>query len=287
MRNIFLFIRRYFNFLVFIILQIFCIMLIVQNSKYHHAMFGNTANKITGKINKQYDGIEYYFRLKKTNDSLVKANERLYNMLAQNYNIPDSVAIRRVVDTIRVDSLLKHRKFTYISSKVVANSVTAQNNYIVLNTPDASTKLRVNMGVVDVNNAVVGVITEVSGNYAVVMSLLHKDSKLSGKLFKTGETGTVSWDGKDPDLITLSGISKGVKIAKGDSVITSGFSAIYPKGLLLGRIHEIYPDEGSSNYRIVLKAGANFHTLEHAYAIDNSQQQEINKLLEQSKNKNK
>lgn len=286
MRNIFLFIRRYFNFLVFFILQAFCIMLIVQNSKYHHSMFSNSANKITGKINKQYDGIEYYFRLKKTNDSLVTANERLYNMLAQNYDIPDSIATKQVVDSIRVDSILQFRKFTYISSKVVANSVTAQNNYVVLHSPNTA-KMRVNMGVVDPNNGVVGVITEVSGNYAVVMSLLHKDSKLSGKLFKTGETGTVTWDGKDPELITLSGISKGVKIAKGDSVITSGFSAIYPKGLLLGRINEIYQEQGTSNYRIVLKTGANFHTLEHAYVIDNSQQQEINRLLENTKNKNK
>ena len=286
MRNIFLFIRRYFNFLVFVILQIFCISLIVQYSRYHQAMFGNSANRITGKINAQYDGIEYYFRLKKTNDSLVKANERLYNMLAQNYNIPDSMISKQVIDSIRVDSILQYRKYTYLQSKVVANSVTAQNNYVVLYSPGVS-KMRQGMGVVDPGNAVVGVITEVSGDYAVVMSLLHKDTKISGKLFKTGETGTVSWDGKNPNLISLTGISKGVKVAKGDSVITSGFSAIYPKGLLIGRIEEIYLEQGTSNYRLALKTGANFHTLEYAYAIDNSQQQEINRLLENTKNKNK
>lgn len=286
MRNIFLFIRRYFNFLVFVILQVFCISLIIQYSKYHHAMFGNSANRITGKINSQYDKVEYYFRLKQTNDSLVKANERLYNKLAQNFSIPDSVATRQVIDSIRVDSILQFRKFTYLQAKVVANSVTAQNNYIVLQSPNAS-KMREGMGVVDPGNAVIGVVTEVSGDFAVVMSLLHKDSKISGKLFKTGETGTVTWDGKNPNLVTLSGISKGVKIAKGDSVITSGYSAIYPKGLLLGRIDEIYLEQGTSNYRIVLRTGANFHNLEYAYAIDNSQQQEINRLLENTKNKNK
>ena len=285
MRNIFLFIRRYFNFLVFVILQVICITLIVQNSKYHHAMFGSSANKITGKVNSQYNKIEYYFQLKKTNDSLVKANERLYNKLAQNYDIPDSVATKEVIDSIRVDSVLQYRKFTYMQAKVVANSVTSQNNYAVLHSANAS-KMRVGMGVVDPVNAVVGVITEVSGDYAVVMSLLHKDTKISGKLFKTGETGTVSWDGKNPNLITLSGISKGVKIAKGDSVITSGFSAIYPKGLLVGRIDEIYLEQGTSNYRIMLRTGANFHSLEYAYAIDNSQQLEINRLLENTK-KNK
>src|SRR6185312_15545600 len=106
-----------------------------------------------------------YFRLKKTNDSLVKANERLYNMLAQNYEIPDSIATRQIIDSIKVDSILQFRKFTYLNAKVVANSVTSQNNYLVLHSPQVS-GMRVNMGVVDPNNAVVGVITEISGNYA-------------------------------------------------------------------------------------------------------------------------
>lgn len=249
-------------------------------------MFGNSANKITGKVNSQYDKIEYYFRLKKTNDSLVKANERLYNMLKQNYDIPDSNTSRQVIDSIKIDSVLQVRRFTYIQSKVVANSVTAQNNYVVLHGA-AVAGMRPGMGVVDPGNAVIGVITEVSGNYATVMSLLHKDSKISGKLFKTGETGTITWDGKNPNLVTLSGISKGVKVAKGDSIITSGFSAIYPRGLLIGRIDDIYQEQGTSNFRIAVRTGANFHSLEYAYAIDNSQQQEINRLLENAKNKNK
>ncbi|MFT3982138.1 MAG: rod shape-determining protein MreC [Ferruginibacter sp.] len=284
MKNIFLFIRRYFNFLVFIILQAICIFLIVQNSKYHHAMFGTTANKLTGGINRQYDNIEYYFQLKRTNDSLVKANERLYNMLAKDFNIPDSMDIRQVVDTIQIDSLRQYRRFTYREAKVVANSVTTQNNYAVLYGRQVAA-MQNGMAVVDANNAVVGVVSDVSGNYAVVMSLLHKDSKISGKLFKTGETGTVTWDGKNPELLTLYGISKGLTLKTGDSVITSGLSAIFPKGLLIGRILNVYPEQSSNNVRIVLKTAANFHSLEYAYAIENAQQQEINRLLDKAKQK--
>jgi len=178
-------------------------------------MFGNTANKLTGGINKQYNNVEYYFQLKKTNDSLVKANERLYNMLAQNYLIPDSADVKQVVDTIKIDSIKQFRRFTYREAKIVSNSVAAQNNYLVLYGPQVP-DMKVGMGVVDPNNAVIGNITEVSGQYAVVMSLLHSDSKLNGKLFKTGETGTVSWDGKNPDELIFSGISKGVSLKKGE-----------------------------------------------------------------------
>ncbi|MBC7507334.1 MAG: hypothetical protein H7320_01075 [Ferruginibacter sp.] len=80
----------------------------MQYSRYHQAMFGNSANKITGKVNAEYDKIEYYFRLKKTNDSLVKANERLYNKLTSNFNLPDS-GNRLVIDSIRIDSILQYR----------------------------------------------------------------------------------------------------------------------------------------------------------------------------------
>jgi rod shape-determining protein MreC len=283
-KNIFLFIRRYFNFLVFVILQVFCIFLIIQYSKYHAAMFGNTANRITGNVYKRYDNIDYYFHLKKTNDSLAKANERLYNLLKQNYLIADSLDVKNVVDSIKIDSTLQQRRFTYRLAKVVANGVSSQNNYLVLYGPQVAS-MRKDMGVVDANNGVVGVITEVSGDYAVVMSLLHKDSKVSGKLFKTGETGMVTWDGHSPDYVTLSGISKGVKLKSGDSIITSGFSAFYPRGLLIGRIHEIYNDKTSSSYRISVKTAANFHNIEFAYGIDNAQQQEIKKLLEKTKQK--
>ncbi|MBC7868228.1 MAG: rod shape-determining protein MreC [Gloeobacteraceae cyanobacterium ES-bin-316] len=285
MRNIFLFIRRYFNFLVFLILQVLCITLIVQYSKYHQAMFGNSANNITGKVNAQYDRVEYYFQLKKTNDSLVKANERLYNKLASNFSLPDSGS-KEVVDSIRIDSILQYRKFNYLHAKVVANAVTTQSNFIVLQTVNTA-QMRVGMGIVGPNNEVVGVITELSGEFAVVMSLLHKDSKISGKLFKTGETGTISWDGKYPNLVTLTGIPKSTKVLKGDSVITSGFSTIFPKGLLIGKVDEVYLETATNNYRIVVRTATNFYNLEWAYAINNIQQPAIDELLEKAKNSSK
>ncbi len=285
MRNIFLFIRRYFNFLVFLVLQIVCITLVVQYSKYHHAMFGNSANRITGKVNAQYDRIEYYFQLKKTNDSLVKANEALYNKLAANFSLPDS-GYKQVIDTLRIDSIVQYRKFAYLHAKVVANAVTSPSNFLMLqsvNTP----QMRVGMGIVGPNNEVVGVITDISGEYAVVMSLLHKDSKISGKLLKTGETGTVSWDGKYPNRVTLSGIPKSTKLVKGDSVITSGFSTIFPKGLLVGRIDEVFLETTTNNYKIMVRTATNFYNLEWAYAINNMEQPAIDQLLEKAKNNSK
>lgn len=247
-------------------------------------MFGSTANQLTGNINTKYDNIEYYFQLKKTNDSLVKANERLYNKLAYNFNLPDT-NLRQRVDSVVLDSMEAFRQFTYLSGKVVSNSVSNQSNFLVLNGPNVS-KMKVNMGVVDPSNAAVGVITDVSENYAVVMSLLHKDSRISGKILKTGETGTVTWDGKYPNLLTLNDIPKSTKIAKGDTIITSGFSTYFPKGLMLGRVEEVYQDnenKSTNNVKVTIRTAANFYNLEYGYAIENIQQIGIRKLLEKAK----
>jgi rod shape-determining protein MreC len=257
------------------------ISLIVHYSKYHEAAFGNISNQLTGSVNERYNRIEDYFQLKRINDSLIKANEVLYNKLKIDFELPDTTK-KTVIDSIRIDSLLKFRKFTYRGTKVVANSVTAQNNFIVLYNGRAQ-GFRKGMGIVDPNNAIVGIVTDVSEDFSVVMSLLHKDSRISGKIFKSGETGTVTWDGKEPNILTLTGIAKSVKVAKGDSVITSGFSTTFPKGMLIGRVDAVFQESSSNNVRIRIRSAANFYNLQYGYAIENAQEEQINQLLDKAR----
>lgn len=285
MRNIFLFIRRYSTLLLFLLLQGFSIYLIVHYNTYHNAIFSNTANQFTGKISEQYNKVEDYFHLKKTNDSLWQANERLYNKLKENFQLPDTIS-KFVIDTLKIDSLEEHRKYRYLRATVLENSVTTQSNYIVLGR-GKNQELKEGMGLIDINNGVVGIITTVSNDYAVVMSLLHKDSHLSGKLLKGGETGTLSWDGKEPNIISITGIPKSAKVSKGDTIITSGFSTTFPKGLLVGYITEIVPEKSTNNYAIKIKTAADFYNLQYVYAIDNKQQEAVKELLEKAAQQNK
>lgn len=284
MRNIFLFIRRYFNFILFLLLQGFSIYLIVHYSNYHKAVFSKTANQLTGKVNEQYSKVEYYFQLKKTNDSLVKANEKLYNKLKADFELPDTTS-NFIIDSIKVDSMEQYRKYHYYPAKVVYNSVAAQNNFIVLGR-GASQQIKEGMGIIDPNSGVVGIVTDVSADFAVVMSLLHKDSHLSGKLLKGGETGTLNWDGKTPNIISLAGIPRGAKVAKGDTIISSGFSTSIPKGMMIGIVEEVKIDKSTNNFLIKFKSAANFYNLEYVYAIDNRQTEEIKTVLDKAKQKN-
>jgi rod shape-determining protein MreC len=283
-RNIFLFIRRYFNFILFLLLQGFSIYLIVHYSNYHKAIFSKTANQLTGKINEKYNGITYYFQLKKTNDSLVTANEKLYNKLKADFELPDTTS-NFIVDSIKVDSMEAFRKYHYFKAKVVYNSVAAQNNFIVLGR-GSSQNIKEGMGVIDPNSGVVGIVTEVSADYAVVMSLLHKDSHLSGKLFKGGESGILNWDGKTPNIISLNGIPKSAKVAKGDTIISSGLStSSLPKGMMIGIVQDVKADKSTSNYVINFKTSANFYNLEYVYVIDNKQAESIKAILDTVKRK--
>ena len=284
MRNIFLFIRRYFNLLLFLFLQVFSIYLIVHYSRYHNAIFSSASNQLTGKVNKQFSRVEYYFQLKKTNDSLVKANAKLYNKLKADFELPDTTA-KVFIDSLKVDSIEGYRKYRYYPAKVVYNSVAAQNNYLVLSRGLAQ-QVKIGMGVIDPNSGVVGVITDVSKDFAVVMSLLHKDSRISGKLLKGGETGTLNWDGKTPNIISLTGIAKSAKLAKGDTIISSGFSTSFPRGMMVGSVLEAIPEKSSSNYLIKFRSAANFYNLEYVYVIENRQAENIKDMLDNVKNKN-
>jgi len=283
MRNIFIFIRIYFTFIFFLLLMGVSFYMIFSYNHYHHAVYSATANEITGSIDEKFNTVQYYFQLKKTNDSLVKANEALYNKLRQDYEIPDTVN-RIAIDTLLVDSVQTKRKYLYMQAKVISNSVNQPNNYIELHRGKLQ-GVAPDMGVIDINNALVGTVVDVSNNYAVVMSLLHEQSNTSARLKTGGETGTVVYDSKTPGILYVKDISKSAKITSGDTVVTSGFSDKFPGGLLIGFVKDIINDKSSSTYTIRLKPAVNFENLQYSFIINNLQKDEPEQLLKKVKTK--
>ncbi|MEI7470711.1 MAG: rod shape-determining protein MreC [Chitinophagaceae bacterium] len=248
-------------------------------------MFSKTALEVTGNISSRYNRVQYYFLLDKTNDELLKANERLLNQQKQNFSQPDTGNLLSAGPGIN-DTLSANRKWLYHAAKVVQQSIIQQNNYVIIHR-GSNQQLRNDLGVVDINNGVVGKIVETSENFSAIMSLLHKDSKVSAKLFKYPDVaGTIFWDGKTPNIVELIGIPKSLKVAKGDSVITSGLTATYPAGYMIGQVAEVSPDKSSSNYQIKIKTTVNFYNVQMVYAIDNLEQDEIKALEKKLEKKN-
>jgi rod shape-determining protein MreC len=285
MRNVFFFIRRYANFLFFLLLQGFSIYLIVHYNKYHNAVFSSGMNQVTGAVNKQYNKIGEYLDLKAENAKLARANEQFRNSQASNFERTDTTS-RIMTDSVAIDTLGTRRKWRYYQAKVVSNSIAMQNNMVVLQR-GSNQQLKEGMGVVDPINGVVGKIIEVSGDYSVVLSLLSKtsDFKVNAKLKKGGETGSISWDGKEPNLVTLSDIRKSADVKKGDTIYTSGLTTTFQYGLMIGTVEEVTPEKSTNNFKITVRTAANFYNLQYVYVIENLEMDKIEAILEKAQKK--
>jgi rod shape-determining protein MreC len=282
-RNIFLFIRRYFNFVFFVVLQVVALYILFHYNKFHEAVFSGVANEITGNIGGKYTNVTYYFHLKKTNDDLAKENEELRNKLLSNFERPDTTQ-KVIQDTTPYDTLGHYRKYIYRSARVVNNSVSLPNNTLTINRGE-NEGVHKNMGVIS-PTGVVGVVINTSNNYAVVMSLLHRQSRVSASLKKTGETGKVSWDGTSPLYITLKDIPKSAPVAIGDSVVTSPYASHFPQGILIGTVMDIVDDKTSSFYTLRLKPATNFFNVQYVTVVDNLMKEEQARLEDETNKMN-
>ena len=262
MRNLIIFIRRFFNFFLFLILLILCLSLVFNHNYYQRVSFLSSTNKVSGYLFGKYNNFEYYFHLKAVNDSLATQNAQLLNQLPEDFASPDSSS--RIIK----DSAGK-RQYLYMSARVVNNSVNSLSNYITLYR-GMDEGVEAGMGVVG-PQGIVGIVRKASKHYAVVMSMLHKDTRISAQLKNTGNFGSVKWDisGLNPDEGILTDIPKNVPVHKGDSVVTSGFSAIFPQGLLIGYVNKISEVSSSNFHSIGIRFATRFQELQYVYVIKN------------------
>ena len=268
LKNIFLFIRKYLTLLSFLLLQVIAIIMLSSASKTHQSFFASAANEVTGSINKRYSGFSDYFGLKETNRQLMEENTRLRNMLASNFITPDN-SKQQFVDSLTKDTLGRVRKFTWLPAKVVNNSYTLQANFIQVER-GSNQGVEKSMAVVSPSGSIVGVVTQVGANYSTIMSLLHRNSKVSAMLKKDNSAGTIEWDGTDPTYLTLRNVTKGAKVAKGDSVVTSNYSANFPSHLMIGTVADISSESSSNFYTLKIKTATNFFNIQYVNLIKNS-----------------
>ena len=243
-------------------------------NKFHEAAFMDVAGEITGKISKQYNSVEYYFQLKKTNEQLLEENLRLRNKLKEDF-LPTDTATELVLDSIRVDSLEIYRRYLYFPAKVINNSVTSQTNYLTISR-GSNQGLSKDMAVVS-PTGIIGTIVNVSPNMAIVMSILHWQSRVSASLLNSGETGSIEWDGEDPQVLTFRNIPRSAHPKIGDTVVTSRYST-FPPGQPIGTIVNMEQQGGSNFYVLKVKPSTNFFNIQFVYAVRNLQKEEQDAL---------
>lgn len=270
MRNLFAFIRRYSVLLFFLILEIASFLLLIRYNQFHQATYMDAANEVTGRIQSKYGMVESYFYLRKENKDLRNKLTELQNRLAENFQNPDTTFLLKT-DSIPLDTNGTLRKYLYMDAEVVNNSTALPTNYITIH---RGSKQGLEPGMVVVGPAgVIGVLLDVSENFGTVMSMLHRQSRISASLKKTGESGRIEWDGSDPRKVQLRDIPKSVKVAKGDTVLTSPYSD-FPPGIVIGVIDQVFLEKSTNNYLLQVKPSTDFSSIRNVFVVKNVQREE-------------
>lgn len=266
MRRLFLLIYQYRAFFTFISLEVIAFYLIIGNNTFHNAAFFNTSNRIVASIFGLSQGIYQYFNLVNENDNLAKENAFLRDLIS-----------KQRVEIIRADTTLFQpgdtaTQYEYIPAKVISNSTRRNNNYI---TVDKGRKdgLEPGMGAIS-SFGVAGVVKTVSNRYATLYSLLHGDVQVSSFLSPSDVFCTIKWDGIDPMYASLLYVPRHVQIQVGDTITTSGYNAVFPEGIPIGRVHSFEIEENETFYSISVELSTDFQALSHIYVIQNYFRQE-------------
>jgi rod shape-determining protein MreC len=270
MERLFIFFYQYRAFFTFLILEVVCAWLIIENNQYQGARFFNSSNSVIANLNNFSQGVREYFLLRKINSTLAEENAMLRSKVEQ-FNQARYVL---ATDSTSLDSALVSQ-FDFISAKVVGNTVHRFTNYLTINKGEAD---GVSQGMAVISPAgIVGKVKTTSKHFSVVTSILHVDVQVSVVIKSNGYFGTVQWDGRDPDRVKLKYIPRHITPVKGDTIVTSGYNAIYPEGLMVGVIEEVRTDE-ALNYDLTVKLSQDFRKLSYVEVIKSSLRHERDSL---------
>lgn len=270
MGRIFLFIYQYRAFFTFLLLELFCAWLIVLNNQYQGASFFNSANSFVASVNGFSQNTREYFSLRETNRMLAEENTSLRKKLEQ----LNQVVLR--ADTLAGADSAAIKRFDFISAKVVNNSTARLTNFITLNRGSAD-GIEAGMAVIS-SKGVVGKVKITSEHFSVVTSVLNVDIMVSALMKRTGYFGTIQWDGQDPELVKLKFIPLHVKPQAGDTIVTSGYSGIFPEGIMVGTIARINPGRETSFHDLDVKLSQDFRQLSFATVIKSKLKPELDSL---------
>jgi len=277
-RNFIFFIRRFFNLLLFLALEIVCFVLIERTNTLQGNDLISSANAAAGLIYKKQNDVVYYFGLRKMNDSLLSENALLRKKVDLAYSIDtlkDSLVHIRIAQADTAIHVVKYADYLYMTARVINNSVNASDNYITINRGSADGIIK-GMAVIS-GTGVVGRVEHVSRHFSSALSVLSTKLKINAKL-KGGTNGFVIWDEKSPDILAMTEVRDYVPIKKGDSVFTNNYSLYFPPDVLIGTVIKAEKEKKKGTLMIYLLSSTNFHNLQYVYVIGNTMADEKKQL---------
>lgn len=269
MQRLFLFFYQYRAFFTFLILEFICAWLLVGNNPYQGARFFNSSNGLVAGLNNVSQGVREYFLLRQINSTLAEENAFLRSKFEELNQIQYVTSKHIIADSSVV------KQFDFVSAKVVSNTVNRFTNFMTIN-KGKDDGIASGMAVISSLGAI-GKVRTVSQNYSVVTSILHIDVQVSALLKRSGHFGTIQWDGSNPEMVKLKYIPRHVEVSKGDSVLTSGYNAIFPEGVMVGVVEEVILSD-ELFYDLKVKLSQDFRKLSYVEVVRNSMKHELDSL---------
>jgi rod shape-determining protein MreC len=272
MQQIFNFILKNSNRLLFLLLLVISLSLTIQSHSYHKSKVISSANFFTGGIYEKVNNIDEYFNLKSQNDQLAQENARLKSLL---FNQKDTTKLPQI------DSIKGVKKIDIIVSKVIRNSYSVHENYLTINNGSTS-GIKPNMGVIN-SAGIIGIVDNTSKNYSTIISILNVKSQINAKIKKSNHFGSLVWNGKSTGFVQLIDVPRLAGVRKGDTIVTGEQSVIFPPNIGIGTIENVYIDDKTNYYTLNIKLFNDMTNLGHVYIIKNKDAAEITNLENQNK----
>lgn len=271
MRSLFRFLLKNYAFLLFLFLEVVSLVLVFNYNKFQKSKFLNSSNYVSASLYNSVNSVLQYFDLTRVNKLLAEENAFLRTQLQLNESSSEFHTDSTQFGFAEPDTI-----FRFTPAKIINNSVNKQQNYITLN-KGSKHGVKPDQGILS-SQGIVGVVTSVSESFSTGLSLLNPRWNVSAKLKETGYYGSLSWDGEDYQIVDLLEIPFHVKLATGDTIVTSGHSSIFPEGLMIGVIEEYKQPEGENYYNIKVRLSTNFKAIRYVEVIENLKKDELEKL---------
>lgn len=275
MRNLIAFLAKYNHWFVFVLLEVFSLVLLFQFNNYQGSVWFTSANCVSGKVYEWSSAIETFFSMKKVNQELTQRNLHLEQQIAK---------MQETLTRATNDSMSLHKtklqvksEFKLYPAKVISNNLDKADNLITIDKGSAD-GIRKDMGVA-CGNGVVGVVYMVSTHYSIVIPILNSHSNVSCMIRGRGYFGYLRWYGGDPTIAYVDDIPRHARFKTGMSVVTSGYSSIFPPGIMVGKIKRVYNSPNGYSYRLMVELATDFSNLRDVCVIDNAGMEERIELM--------
>lgn len=270
MRNLLEFLKRYNYVLVFVLLEVAGLVMVSRTSYYQSSHIIRWANMVSGNCYARVNSVSGYFGLRAENDHLAAENAMLRARLESSY-------ISYVDTVFEVNDTVYRQRYAYTEATVLKNTWGQVDNYIMINKGERQ-GVEVDMAVIS-PQGIVGVVVGTTENFAVVMPVLHSDSRNSVKVRRTSTNGSLVWDGGDFRYADVLDIPTTHKLFEGDTIVTSGLAHDFPEGIPVGYIESVSNIKGSGFFKVKIRLATDFNKLDHVYIINNRFREEQDSLM--------